>query len=326
MTRIPASPPAILPLPSDRERPLWSVMIPVYNCSIFLPQTLNCLLRQQISEDMMQIEVVDDASTDTDVEALVNEIGKGRIKYYRQPQNVGSLRNFETCINRAQGQLVHLLHGDDKVREGFYAKITSLFEQYPEAGAAFCRYSCVDENGARIYDQGRIIQKDGILENWLVQIAERQRTQYVAKVVRREVYEKLGSFYGLTYGEDWEMWVRIAKHYPVAYTPEILADYRKHTNSITENKYLTGQNLEDISNVINLIQTYLPLNQRQEVLRRSKSYYAAYGLKTASQLWSRSKNKQAVYAQVKQALRLYKTPLLFWKTAKIYFKVTFNKV
>jgi len=29
-------------------------------------------------------------------------------------------------------------------------------------------------------------------------------------VVKREVYEKLGGFYGVEYGEDWEMWVRIA--------------------------------------------------------------------------------------------------------------------
>ena len=28
--------------------------------------------------------------------------------------------------------------------------------------------------------------------------------------------------------EDWEMWVRIAAHYDVAYTPEILAEYRLH--------------------------------------------------------------------------------------------------
>ena len=61
--------------------------------------------------------VLCDGSTDLDVEALVMSLGKGRVKYYRQPQNVGSLRNFETCINRANGHLVHLLHGDDRVKD-----------------------------------------------------------------------------------------------------------------------------------------------------------------------------------------------------------------
>ena len=50
-----------------------------------------------------QIEVVDDASTDADVAAVVERVGKGRVKYFRQSNNVGSLLNFKTCIDRAEG-------------------------------------------------------------------------------------------------------------------------------------------------------------------------------------------------------------------------------
>jgi glycosyltransferase involved in cell wall biosynthesis len=65
----------------------------------------------------MQIEVVDDGSTDADKEALVKQTGKGRVEYYRQPENVGSLRNFETRLNRATGHYIHILHGDDKSKK-----------------------------------------------------------------------------------------------------------------------------------------------------------------------------------------------------------------
>src|SRR3712207_3896442 len=105
MERIPSSPPQILPV-SIADTPLWSVMIPVYNCSAFLEECLKSVLVQQLPENDMQIEVIDDASTDADVEALVKQIGKGRVKYFRQKENLGSLRNFETCINRAAGELV----------------------------------------------------------------------------------------------------------------------------------------------------------------------------------------------------------------------------
>src|SRR5438270_4853541 len=97
-----SQPPLILPL-TLQNRPRWSVMIPVYNCAPFLPQTLHSVLQQDLSEAEMQIEVVDDASTDADVEAIVQEIGNGRVRYFRQPQNRGSLKNFETCLNRAEG-------------------------------------------------------------------------------------------------------------------------------------------------------------------------------------------------------------------------------
>jgi glycosyltransferase involved in cell wall biosynthesis len=118
--RIPSSPPDIPPLFPDSSRPLWSVMIPVFNCAQFLKETLESVLSQDLGETLMQIEVVDDASTDTDVAALVNKIGKGRVRYFCQTFNAGSLRNFETCINRSKGKLVHLLHGDDRVKDGFY--------------------------------------------------------------------------------------------------------------------------------------------------------------------------------------------------------------
>ena len=124
LTRIPTQPPIIQQVPPGVDRPLWSVMIPVYNCAAYLPETLRSVLQQAPGPDEMQIEVIDDHSTDADVEKLVKEIGRGRIAYYRQPQNVGSLKNFETCLNNARGHLVHLLHGDDRVRMGYYQTIS----------------------------------------------------------------------------------------------------------------------------------------------------------------------------------------------------------
>lgn len=94
MERIPSEPPQIAPLPSDRYRPLWSVMIPAYNCSAFLPEAIQSVLMQDMGADMMQIEVVDDYSTDANIAQLVKEISGGRVSYYRQSKNVGSLRKF----------------------------------------------------------------------------------------------------------------------------------------------------------------------------------------------------------------------------------------
>ena len=90
MERIPFSPPIINPVLDKRNRPLWSVMIPVFNCSEFLVDALQSVLVQDMGKDRMQIEVLDDNSTDTDVKALVEKIGNGRVTYYKQPQNVGS--------------------------------------------------------------------------------------------------------------------------------------------------------------------------------------------------------------------------------------------
>lgn len=321
MNRIPGEPPIVQPVTSNTSRPLWSVMIPVYNCAAYLPQTLRSVLQQDPGADQMQIEVVDDCSTDANVEKLVNEIGRGRVAYYRQPQNVGSLRNFETCLNRATGHRIHLLHGDDKVRPGFYAKMDELFEKFPQAAAAFCNYNFIDHENIYRYTNTQEGGKDGILENFLFIMAERCATQYAATVVKREIYESLGGFCSVEYGEDWEMWARIGKDHPVAYTPEILAEYRVHGNNISSGRFRTGQNFEDIRKVLGRINTYLPPEKRSILKRKGYRNYARYALGNSEYIWHVSRDKQTVYTQVKGALRMYTDAKLLRKAAKMYLKI-----
>ena len=326
MSRIPAEPPIIQAVPANTNRPLWSVMIPVYNCAAYLPQTLRSVLQQDPGADQMQIEVVDDCSTDANVEKLVNEIGRGRVLYYRQHQNVGSLRNFETCLNRATGHRIHLLHGDDKVRQGFYAKMDALFDQFPQAMAAFCNYIFVDQENNFLYGNSPESDKDGILENFLLIMAERCATQYVATVVKREVYESNGGFCGVEYGEDWEMWGRIAKDHPVAYTPEVLAEYRVHGNNISSGRFRTGQNFEDIRKVLARINTYLPQEMRSIMKRKGYREYARYALGNSERIWHVSRDRQTTYTQVKGALRMYTDAQLLMKAAKMYLKILLHPV
>ncbi|SIR44457.1 glycosyltransferase family 2 protein [Pontibacter lucknowensis] len=326
MLSIPPSPPQIAPLQGTLNRPTWSVMIPVYNCAIYLKDTLNSVLAQGIPEAEMQIEVVDDASTDADIEKLVAEVGQGRIQYFKQEQNVGSLRNFETCINRSRGKLVHLLHGDDKVRPGYYTRIEQLFEQFPSAGAAFSGYCSINEQGQVVSHKKPEMKQDGILPDWLARIGEKQLIQYAAMTVRREVYEQLGAFYGVNYGEDWEMWVRIARHYPTAYTPLTLAEYRQHSTSITSSKFLKGEHLQDLYKAMQLIQTHLPEDQKHTILQRSKKHYATYALNIAARLWHSLRNEQLVEAHIKNALRFHNSPLIYLMAAKLYFTLKFSRI
>lgn len=325
LERFPQVPPSISPLSHSPNRPEWSVMIPVYNCAAFLPDALNSVLLQAPGPEAMQIQVVDDASTDADVQALVESLGKGRVEYYRQPRNVGSIRNFETCLNRACGYVVHLLHGDDRVRPGFYAKLSYLLHRYPDAGAAVSHYAYIDEAGRPNGVPSAQAETDGLLENWLLRLAEYQRLQYVSTVVRRTVYEALGSFYGNNYGEDWEMWVRIARHYPVAYTPEILADYRGHTNSISWDKIQSGEVVTDLAEVMARVQAHVPLAHRRRLAKISGQHYAHFVISTAYQLAETTKDWAFVHRLVRKSLRLSHHPAIYRHLARSWAKYMLEK-
>ncbi len=321
MPRIPLSPPQIASLQKDIARPYWSVMIPAYNCSGFLPEAIKSVLAQDPGKDMMQIEVVDDCSTDADIASLVDKIGQGRVLYFKQDKNVGSLRNFETCINRSKGHHIHLLHGDDKVKPGFYHHLRNLFENHPSIGAAFCAWNYIDGLGEISHRSELEAGKPGILLDWLPKLVQQTHIQYVAIAVKREVYEKIGAFYGVIYGEDWEMWARIAKHYPMAYTPEVLAEYRQHGTSISSQSFLTGKNIKDISQIINKICGYLPKEEQKSASFLAHKNYINWAFNNTNAIWFETSNRKIVYSQLKEINKVHNSSLIFLRSIKLMTKV-----
>ncbi|HEY4324705.1 MAG TPA: glycosyltransferase [Mucilaginibacter sp.] len=303
--RTPGSPPVIKPVTVDKERPLWSVMIPSYNCSNYLKETLQSVLIQARGLAEMQIVVVDDCSTDDDVEAIVNDIGKGRIGFFRQTQNVGSLRNFETCINISTGKLIHILHGDDVIKPGFYSEIEDLFVKYPSVGVAFTSLSIIDERSDLISDFRQVQNYTGIVENWLLKIAKKQFAQVCAVVVKRAVYEEIGSFYAVHYGEDWEMWARIAAKFPVAFSIKNLALYRQHNDNISSRSLSSNQNIKDLKKVFKIIENYVPKNKRREIKKIASHNSANYFAENASKIYNVHGNSTVALKQAWGALSLH---------------------
>lgn len=283
---------ANIPPIQDRPRPLWSVMIPNYNSANYLRQTLKSVLDQDLGSDVMQIEVVDDHSTLDNPKAVVEELGGNRVGFYQQPQNLGLVGNFETCVQRARGQLVHILHGDDCVRDGFYRKMQLLFEENPEIGAGFCRTINMDIDGNWQNISRLEKAESGVLNNWLEQIASGQRIYTPSIVVRRSVYEHLGGFDRriVCCGEDWEMWVRIAAHYPVAYEPTPLAMYRfKPLESLAPKRI--HQIMQDMRMATEIVESYLPNYLSQDTatkaLNQNREGYASWPVEKISQILSK---------------------------------------
>jgi glycosyltransferase involved in cell wall biosynthesis len=298
------------------ERPLWSVMIPTHDCAGYLRETLASVLAQDQGSERMQIEVVDDASSDRP-EDVVEALGRGRVSIFRQPRNVGHVANINTCLERSRGRLVHVLHGDDGVRDGFYAALGSVLEAEPTAGAAFCRYIAIDEQGDWSSIAALEQRSAGLIPDWLERIAVGQRLQTPCMVVRREVYERLGGFDRRPkMSEDWEMWVRIAAHYPVAYEPAPLALYRVHSPSLSGRMLRTGENVRDLRRVIEINREHLPPELADEIGRRALRETATTCLRRARRLLG-SGDTAAMWAQVREAVRSDASPRVLAEAAAV---------
>ena len=294
--------PFIAPVPDGTPRPFWSVIIPTYNRTKYLEQTLKSVLEQDPGPDEMQIEVVDDCSTEDDPEVLVREIGKERVSFYRHPQNLGHVGNLNACIQRTRGHWVHVLHDDDCVLPGFYSRLKASLENNPSIGAALCRFYLIDEQGRQTFLWPLERESPGILENWIERIAVESRIQWPAIVVKRQVYEELGGLHSeIDWCPDIEMWQRIACHYPFWYEPEALACYRVHSEAMTSDRQKSGQNLVDVRKAIDVAQSYLPQNLAAELKTKAREYWALFALRTASRLLAKGE-WEAAAAQIREGL------------------------
>jgi len=245
-----AKPPGIEPVSKADDRPFWSVMIPVFNCAHLLEQSLKSVLAQDPGPKRMQIEVIDDCSTKDDPARVVQEIGRGRVSCYRQPQNGGAINNFNTCIRRARGELVHILHGDDWVEPGFYSEIEKLHSELPRASIYATRSFMTDEQGTILEITPMIAQ----------QVADTQReslfnvatpVQTASVVIPRSVYEEIGGFMpDLVHTADVEMWWRTTRHGGIALSTRVLANYRIFAGNDTGRLAQQAKNLEDLAKLI----------------------------------------------------------------------------
>ena len=291
-------------------------MIPTYNCAGFLGDTLRSVLAQDPGPGVMQIEVIDDASTD-DPEAVVLDVAGERVTFHRQAHNVGHIRNFATCLVRARGHLIHLLHGDDCVRVPFYQRMASHFDTSPEIGGAFCRSIYMDGGGHWTGLSPLEQRRSGILQGASAYLATEQRIMTPSMVVRRSVYEEVGGFdERLICSEDWEMWVRIASRYPIAYETEPLAIYRCHDISNTGRHVRNGAEPRHIRQCIDMFSEYLPADLASRVCRQAKSTYAKSALdKAASMLIARDRSACAAIARA--ALEMDSSPGTILYAAKL---------
>jgi glycosyltransferase involved in cell wall biosynthesis len=311
-------PPAIRVLPADEHRPLWSVMIPTYNPRTdYLEETLHSVLQQDPGPDHMQIEVIDDCSTDDVAAQIVGRVAAGRVSFHAEPQNRGLANTWNRCLERACGNWVHILHQDDIVLPGFYDRLRNGAEE-SHAGAIFCRYAAANSKGHWINISELYRESAGLLEDWHARITVQQLIQCPAIVVRRLVYEQVGGFLPrLRYVPDWEMWQRIASRFSFWFEPSILACYRAHPNSATSRLRREAADAREVRELIDLTTSYHTPARGRVLARKARSYYAGLAVLYAREMLVAGQLRPAC-KQILEALRLCRSPRIILQICSFF--------
>ena len=210
--------------------PKVSVVIPAYNAMLYLPSTLRSVLSQTYQD--FEVIVVNDGSSD-DVESWIFQIQDARVTLISQEnQGLASARN--TGIMQAQGEYIAFLDADDLWEPTKLEKQVRVLEENPEAGLVYTWVAYIDQHGE---STGRVFKHEIEGEVWQ-QLTEHNIVESGSvAMVRRSCFETVGLFdrnLG-SYVEDWDMWLRMATHYPFKVVKEPLVYYRQISTSASRN-------------------------------------------------------------------------------------------
>ncbi|MGZ4038071.1 MAG: glycosyltransferase family 2 protein, partial [Bacteroidia bacterium] len=91
-----------------------SICIPVYNGGHYLRQCIESCLEQAFSD--YEIVVCDDGSTDGSIQVIEAYAAQHpKIRFYRNPQNLGLVGNWNRCLEEAKGEWVKFVFQDDYI-------------------------------------------------------------------------------------------------------------------------------------------------------------------------------------------------------------------
>jgi glycosyltransferase involved in cell wall biosynthesis len=203
--------------------PAVSVVIPLYNKGPYIARALNSILAQTFQD--FEVILVDDGSTD-DGAAIVKGFDDPRILLIQQEnQGVSAARN--RGIVAARADLVAFLDADDEWLPEFLETILRLRGRFPEAGAYSTAISTA-HNGTIKHSRYRSIPSP----NWEGMITDYFRSLILGDSVMRsssvaiprDVLQEMNGFVvGAKWGEDLDLWGRIALKYPIGFSTSCCA-------------------------------------------------------------------------------------------------------
>lgn len=199
--------------------PIFSVIVPLYNKEREVESTLRSVLAQTYQP--LEIVVVDDGSIDRSAE-IVESLGSPLIRLIRQ-SNAGECAARNRAMSEARGEWFALLDADDEWKPEFLEEVAAMIEEWPDCGIYSTAFDIVSPTG-RV--RGNCPTQRGVVDNFWRESMTRYVTIPSATVLSRKAVEQLGGFpEGMKMGGDQWMWIKLASHYGVCFSPRALCDY-----------------------------------------------------------------------------------------------------
>ena len=132
--------------------PRLSIGLPVYNGERYVAAAIQSVIDSTYTD--WELNVSDNASTDGTAEIVRGFAAQDpRIRYDRNPVNIGALPNFNKVFHAARGEYFKWLAYDDVCGPEFLARCIDVLDADPSVVLCSSRFREIDQSGALIRDQ-----------------------------------------------------------------------------------------------------------------------------------------------------------------------------
>lgn len=209
--------------------PTVSVVVTVYNEDpAHLAEAVDSVLAQSVPP--FEIIAVEDGAL-RDYAALWQRYPMVRVL---RRANGGPSAARNAGLRAARGDHVLFLDGDDRLRPNALAFGLAAYRDQPDAVMAHGGYLLMDTSGRPIF-QPPILPPGP--DHHAALLAANCVGMHATVLYRRDRLAAIRGFDETLRGcEDWECFLRLARMGPIAYSPEILAEYRQHDGNASTDR------------------------------------------------------------------------------------------
>jgi glycosyltransferase involved in cell wall biosynthesis len=120
--------------------------MPVFNGERWLARALDSFLAQEFED--FEVVISDNASTD-ETRQICEEFRRRdeRIRYSRNPENVGALKNYNAVFERSTGEYFKWAAHDDWCAPQYLSRCVDVLDDEPSTVLCFSAQAITDENG-----------------------------------------------------------------------------------------------------------------------------------------------------------------------------------
>lgn len=133
----------------EEPLPLVSIGLAVYNGEDYLAEAVDSILSQTFNG--FELIICDNASTDRTAEICADYLRKDkRVRYYRNPTNIGGANNENLTFSYARGKYFRWAAHDDVLAPTLLEKCVAVLEQNPEVVLCHTQTYVINAEGQKI--------------------------------------------------------------------------------------------------------------------------------------------------------------------------------